>query len=535
MNTSEWIKFFPYKTPRKEQEDFINFALESFKTHRFVIGSCPTGSGKSAIAITIARYLQQKYINDNNTKTAYITTTQKILQDQYVKDFPWIANVTAKSNYECRDRYGISCEFGLTMAKLIKDKVTRTEYMKNCVYFLARKNFIDSDISLTNVPYLLNSVEYTPDISMRKLLVVDECHNLEQAIVDYVSMDFSKYLCEEHMSIKWPINIQKMTITQFTHWISSVYLPKMETELKKAESTIKSNPNEEFLASKAGMSIMRKYNLLEKQVNGIKAMLERFSVNEWVFTVSPTGDTANLKPIYASKYVHNCLFKIGEKVLLMSGTIGEKNFFCKNLGIDPKNATFMSIDSTFPVDNRPIYKMFAGSMSKKNIQDTLPILVEYIKGILEQHQNEKGIIHTVSYSTAQYIIDNIKSNRLLLHDSRDRMDVLNFHKQTSDPTVLISPSFTEGVDLVGDLSRFQVLCKIPFPYLADNYIKIKMDKVPDWYNYQTAKTIIQALGRSVRSETDHAISYILDSDWNFFFARNSKMFPKWFKDAIQTL
>ena len=32
----------------------------------------------------------------------------------------------------------------------------------------------------------------------------------------------------------------------------------------------------------------------------------------------------------------------------------------------------------------------------------------------------------------------------------------------------------EGVDLKGDCSRFQVICKIPYPYLGDKWVKARM-------------------------------------------------------------
>jgi Rad3-related DNA helicase len=60
-----------------------------------------------------------------------------------------------------------------------------------------------------------------------------------------------------------------------------------------------------------------------------------------------------------------------------------------------------------------------------------------------------------------------------------------------------------------------------------------MDRVGNWYNWQTLKTVIQASGRSIRDYDDYAITYILDSDWNFLKNKNSSMIPVWFKNAIQ--
>ena len=101
------------------------------------------------------------------------------------------------------------------------------------------------------------------------------------------------------------------------------------------------------------------------------------------------------------------------------------------------------------------------------------------------------------------------------------------------PTVLLSPSMQEGVDLKGDLSRFQIICKVPYPYLGDKLVKKRMNKWKWWYPLQTAKVIVQSVGRSVRSSTDTAVTYILDADWEYFWKRNKDVFPKGFKETLK--
>ena len=131
--------------------------------------------------------------------------------------------------------------------------------------------------------------------------------------------------------------------------------------------------------------------------------------------------------------------------------------------------------------------------------------------------------------------NNIKvgRSRLIFHSSEDRDEALERHKESSKPTILLSPSMTEGVDLRDDLSRFQVICKIPYPYLGDKLIRKKMNKWKWWYPLQTAKTVIQAIGRSVRSKEDYATTYILDEDWDRFYSMNRNLFPKDFHESIK--
>ena len=110
--------------------------------------------------------------------------------------------------------------------------------------------------------------------------------------------------------------------------------------------------------------------------------------------------------------------------------------------------------------------------------------------------------------------------------------MLRKHMNSKKPTVLLSPSMTEGVDLKGDLSRFQIICKVPYPYLGDPIIRKRMAKNAKWYPMKTAMSIVQSYGRSVRTMEDSAITYILDSDWRRFYSKNRDVFPAGFGKSI---
>lgn len=142
------------------------------------------------------------------------------------------------------------------------------------------------------------------------------------------------------------------------------------------------------------------------------------------------------------------------------------------------------------------------------------------------------VVHNCgNYRVAKNLIEQINSPRLITHESFNREEKLQEHIDSKEPTVLVSPSMTEGVDLRDDASRWQVIAKVPFLYLGDEMTKKRMDRNGSWYDFVTARTIIQSLGRSIRNENDHAVSYILDSDWRVFFRRAAKMFNADFRGA----
>ena len=82
VKQSDWIKYFPFKTPRPEQVKSINYILDRFHLNsKFIILEGPLGIGKSAIAVTVSNYFHDKFVKDE-IKASYIITTQKILQEQ---------------------------------------------------------------------------------------------------------------------------------------------------------------------------------------------------------------------------------------------------------------------------------------------------------------------------------------------------------------------------------------------------------------------------------------------------------------------
>ena len=220
-------------------------------------------------------------------------------------------------------------------------------------------------------------------------------------------------------------------------------------------------------------------------------------------------------------------------MLLMSATILNKDGFCELLGINKCDVAFVSLPSPFPAANKPILYSPAGSMAARAINDTLPYLTAMIKEIMKAHPDERGIVHCHNWRIANHLKENIHSQRILIHNSDNREEMLQQH-MTSDAgnTVLLSPSMAEGVDLKDDAGRFSIICKIPYPFLGDKLVKKRMHKWVWWYSLQTVRTLIQSAGRSVRSKDDHAVTYILDADFDRLYKQNIDIFPQDFKDAV---
>lgn len=537
--TFEYDRFFPFDQIRDAQKEAIDYVLNAFHNEgkRFAVCEVGTGGGKSAIGLTIARWMHNNMPEGPDSDYlpgAYFLTTQKILQDQYVSDFPTVKQLMSSSNYNCKFLKGVNCADSQMKIKI--EQNPDSSHSKccrfGCVYKEAKREFINADESITNFSYFLTETSYIGKLEPRQLLVIDEAHNIDGELCKFIEVTVSERFAKTVLKLEMPeINTQK----QAWKWLSGEYIPKLRSHINHVVLTIekfnlKERINTEF------QSLMKQFEMLEKHQSKIEKFIKLYDEENWVFEIIAGEGKAMrklmFKPIDVSSYTEQTLFKSGRHVLMMSATILDKKGFCQTLGINEDDCAFISIPSPFPPENHTIVVSPVAKMSASTIDQDLPKLAIAIQAILDQHPNDKGVIHAHSYKIANYLKRHVKSKRLIFHDNNDRNEKLEKHIKSKQATVLVSPSMQEGVDLKDDLSRFQIICKIPYPYLGDKIVKKRMSRWGWWYPLQTTKTIVQSLGRSIRNYNDHAVSYILDADWNRFYDKHKNIFPETFRKSI---
>jgi len=117
-------------------------------------------------------------------------------------------------------------------------------------------------------------------------------------------------------------------------------------------------------------------------------------------------------------------------------------------------------------------------------------------------------------------------------DDNENDYILEKHSANDFPTVLVSPSLSYGIDLKGDLAKFQIIVKAAFLPLNDARIKKLFDEDPQWYTNEMLNTLIQACGRGVRSKDDECVTYILDGNITTNVIRNKSILPKYFVERF---
>ena len=534
MNTYE--KSFPFKKIREQQSQAIDFCIENIDEKRFFIIEAGTGVGKSAIGLTLARELNKRIKQGQDiNKGSYFVTTQKILQQQYVDDFSSISSLSSYTNYMCTHHRSNTCS---QSQQLLKTEEKGSKFFKNCVfnckYKKDKQKFLDSEESITNFSYLLTEANYSGKIVPRNVLIIDEGHNIETELSKFIEISVSENFCKNVLKIPF---ISNPTQYRAFKWINEVYLPVAKRRISFFENSIEKFGGARLREKlKEFQSLTRQFDLLRSHITKIEKFVKIYDKENWVFDIDKSSKFSlkkmTFKPVNVSHYAEDVLFRLGTKVIIMSATILNHKVFKETLGITERSSCFISLPTPFKTENRPIIFSPVGSMSAKNIDNTLPKLTVAIKAILDHHSGEKGIIHCKTYKIAEHLKRTLRNNRILTHDSTNRDMILEKHIKSKNNTVLLSPSMTEGVDLRDDSSRFQILCKVPYPYLGDKLVRKRMNTFSGWYELQTTKSIVQSVGRSIRNENDHAATYILDSDFDRFFNKNKNMFSNDFKKCI---
>ena len=538
--------------PRKEQKEALNFIETEYnknKLNKFFLLNLPVGSGKSHLALMVADWYKK---NVNKTAKVDIITNSKLLQDQYSNEYESISDLKGKENYEC-EQYSCSCSQGAEFNRLNKTTC------EACPYSGARESFISGGISLTNFYlYILYSI-YNPKLMENRdarVLIVDECHDFDDVMSDFITIKITENMIkrfkfgDEYSIMKQLKGVASISqYVDFLRYLNGEVLTtieSMEKGMSSAQRNVRSDKrdlkiNKLIGGKNSDVKTMQLATDLRQLQLKIEIFLKEYkeNPNNWVlesyYNEKVKQKELSLEPIWAYDYLDKYVFSNYDMVILMSGTILDKNLFCQLNGLDVTKAVYYSIASPFNVKNRPIFYMPVGKMSYKSKEETFKRYIPYIKKLLDKYKNKKGIIHTNSFELAKWIEQSIKDPRLIFHDSTNKDEVLKMHKESDKPTVIVSPSMDTGVSFDNDDARFQIIAKVPYPSLGSQKNKLRQSNNPDWYSWKTVSGIVQMTGRPVRSNLDYADTIIIDGSFGDVIKHSSQFLPDWIQEAIKKI
>ncbi len=520
-----------YTEFRENQWKAILDVVELFEAGmKVVMLSAPTGSGKTLVGEAVRRLLGKRM--------TYSCTT-KSLQDQTVRDFDYAKVMKGRSNYPTYYRKDLTAE-DCTGTKDNNYECDWCPTREVCAYQIAKEEATIADLPVLNVAYLLaeTSVKANSRFIGRGLAVIDEADTLENQLMTHAELAIGARLRKELGVDSLP---KKTVAVDWVRWLREDVLPAIDVRRANLRGKTRAMPGSKPFNDRRVKQLTRLKDKISKLVKGGGALdgLGTILEDEWVMTENKQGrDGVDVvfKPIKVADHAQNVLWNMAQRFLLMSATFVSPTQIATDLGIGHDDWDVVTIDSTFPIENRPVFIDAVVAVTNKTKVTAWPIIAEAVGEIVKENPGVRILVHTVSYHLTNYIYENVKNadGRMLKYGSaRDRQDALEKYLDRDD-AVLLAPSFDRGIDLPEEHCEVIVIAKLPYPNLGDKQVAARLYSRggQSWYAVQTIRSIIQMTGRGMRSKDDWCDTYVLDSSFKRLWRDSERLFPKWWKDSL---
>ena len=550
---------------RKGQREIITKICETYleDPESTLVIDAPTGAGKSLIAMWSAHILKEL------GNRGYMVTSDLSLQDQYESDFynyglRW-PSIKGVDNYECSVN-GLPFSLGDCKLKgMGYEQAERLPCYGSCEYLQNRRRAIDQPIALLNYSFWLIQRNYVEakmlqddrvvPFEQRDFVFFDEAHRIDDIVQSHFSPRIEPGLVDRMMTLNRFASKQGFQEASYTkNKIQSLVNHMMVggkndvfTAMSEFERILHSFGKVRQVANKmakkrygtAGVpkdwqTAFGHFDRLKDvhcKVEDYLSLIKEVGIDKMV--LDQNEHEAKFMCVEESLMINKYLHEKANFKVFMSATIGDPKAFVKIMGI--KNAKFIRMDNAFNYDKSPVVFVNRHKLSFREREASLPKVVEIMDQIISKHKGQRGIIHCGSYEFMNYIQSKSKHTFRLMNyeNSKQKADVLELFKKKED-AVLMGPSLLEGLDLKDDTSRFQIFFKVPYPSLGDPLIKAKMQTSNEWYDWKTGISIMQGVGRSVRSKDDWAVTYVLDACFRSLINKPG-FFPPSFMERVKTI
>lgn len=547
--------------PRAGQMDAVNQVLEAYLDEGMqnVILNASTGTGKSIIGAATAEALTA-IKGTGEIKSSISLTATNVLSKQYSSTFEKLGDkkyimIKGANNYNCsalstpeQEESAESCAW-FTMVKsgsefdhVISQHCNKCEYMKI-------KNMKNLARHLTtNYSYFFVDRMYTGKFEDRDLIIWDEAHLINDLFSEHNAIFFSqKRIQQMAQEIADTVRLTDIEISKILTSVAAdcakvgkindqnygTYLSAMHKVYEYASEAGATAADNALRSNK--MAQYTKLSRFSKKYEGLACKIDDLVTYDYehVFDYNEADCSVTVKPIFVGAMTE--ALQCGKHNLFMSATVSN-SFMVQTLKLDAAKTKFIKLAPTFPKENKEVVFFDPLSLGYQSLQNpaTVSQLRKNAARVVKKHisEGDRGIILTPSFKLQNEIVAEIAplvksaKMRLFEHTQGTKLETtLNQFKEYKGelPAVLISPSMFEGIDLPGDLSRFQILIKAPFPSLGDKRMKFILDHHPDIYNIITIMKMVQGAGRSVRSAEDFAVTYCLDLNGQRVFNSNANI------------
>jgi Rad3-related DNA helicase len=531
VNPERIFDEFPAPTFRGNQREALADIRSAFEgDNDVVLVRAPTGSGKSLLARAIAGCARRVDEADPSDSTGAYYTTPQVSQLDDVAEEPLLDDlkiIRGKRNYSCI--LPGEHDTPVNRAPCAREKGYDCSVKHRCPYFSDRAIASNREIAAMTLAYFMRTAG-SEVFRKRDVVVIDEAHGLAEWAEMYAAIDLNPRTVPIWDDLKVP------EITGLDRAVE--YAERLAGTCKRRKDDLVAQPE----LSPGEVARRDRFQELVSELDWfVEDYRDPDSATEWVVDQPDgAGGPITIKPMNPERYLSHTVWERGNAFALLSATILNKEAFCRQVGLDPARVALVDVGHTFPVENRPLYDVTQGKMTYEHREETIPKIARTVVRIMQKHPDEKGIVHAHSYHIQTKLAEQLEAfgvgGRVRAHGRDSRDADLDSWKATDDPDVFLSVKMEEALDLKGDLSRWQVLCKAPFLNTSDSRVTHRLEHGQwAWYYRAALRTVIQACGRVIRAPDDYGATYLADSSLLQLFDRARTDMPDWFGEQVDRM
>lgn len=489
---------------------------------RFIGLVCPTGFGKTGayLAYSILA-LEEK---GRGGRVAILTST-KLQQSQIEKDLrdmPGMVDVRGKSNYAC-----LIGDEDATVDEGPCQSGFHCEYRDlGCPYYDRVRLANTAKIVVTNYSFWLHTYAHGKGIGGFDILICDEAHDLVDELAGFLSVKISD--ADARSFLHEPPD----SLHRWSYWAKEG-MGRLDDELAFLEKS--------KTAERSTISRLRRARSLSSSLS----LLLRFGEESWTVERMKQGtrwDLTHPGPL-AERFVFHGI----PKVIFSSATVRAKTFDL--LGIEKDEIEVLEYPSTFPISRRPVYVVTqtirkepesglpykTPRMNFRTTPQEMKDWLELIDAFIEPRLDRRGIVGTVSFERARYILENSRHREWMLvnESGSDGVQKALIEYRSRLPSILVSPSVTTGIDLPYTDCEWIVIAKIPFPDMRSKVLQARSKIDPDYPAYIAGQVMVQASGRGMRAEDDLCEVGIVDGNFGWYLNKYAEFTPRWWRTAVR--
>lgn len=486
---------------------------------KVVFLDAPTGSGKTLIGELVRRELHLK---------GTYTCTTKQLQGQVLGDFPYAKVLKGRANYPTlnfADKFDSSYGYDrITCEDCTKGPGTPCDMcfdVDQCPYEVDKRSALAADLAVLNTAYLLAEANHVGRFAPQ-LVIADECDELEASLMNFAEVTVGP---RDRSRLNLDFPARKTVEAAWVEW-----LDRAITAARAEVATYPKKPTNPQQAKRK-----RKW---ERKVQQLSFVRDGVAAGGWVYDHSKP-DWVTFKPVTVDAMAHDLLWRHSPRWLCMSATVISPEQMAAELGLADDEWAYVPVPSTFPAQRRPVRVVPKADLTWKTRDTEWPRAAAALQSIIDRHPGEAILAHTTSYWLNKLLYDDLSARGqrpvLTYHDAAGREQALA-HFRSLEGAVLLAPSLERGVSLDDEQCRVVVVVKVPFPSTGDPQVSQRLHgtgRAGDlWYAVKTVRSLVQSTGRGMRHADDRCEIYILDKQFLRFYRRNGRLFPKWWKDAL---